>query len=61
MNKINFILGIAWCAYFFGIVTADVGEMTGGPQLLMWWDAIWIPIVAAVFPFVLGISVYWKK
>ncbi len=60
MDKINFIIGIAWCAFFFGMVVSDIGEVLPG-SVINWWDAVWIPLVAAVFPFFLGISVYWKK
>lgn len=56
-----FILGIAWCAFFYGVVVSKVGEMTGGPFLITWWDAIWIPFIVTVAPFFLGVSSMIKR
>jgi len=52
----TFILGIAWCAFFYGLLVAKVGTMTEDPYLITWWDAIWMPFVGAVMPFLIGVS-----
>ena len=57
----TFILGIAWYAFVSGLIWADVGEMTSGPILITWWDAIWIPFIFALFPFLLGMSAKSKR
>lgn len=54
-NKFQFWLGLAWCACFFWLVGSDVGEFTSGPKLITWWDAVWVPFLCAVFPFLLGL------
>jgi len=61
MNIIHLCVGIAYCAFIAGGICAYVGQMTGGPYLITWWDAIWVTFCIAIFPFMLGMSVFLPK
>ena len=61
MDRFNLCLAIGYCAFWFGFVLSMVGDMTSGPQLIKWWDAIWIPFVMGVFPILLGFLINYKR
>ena len=61
MDKFNLCVAVGYCAFWFGLVIAKQGDMTSGPQLITWWDAIWLPFVAAVLPVLLGFSINYKR
>ena len=54
INLFTFCYGICYCGFWFGVATSMIGEYTKGPYLITWWDAVWIPMTVAVFPFLLG-------
>jgi len=60
-NIFHLCVAVGYCAFWFGFVAALVGTMTSGPNLVTWWEAIWIPFVMSVFPILLGMSVIHTK
>lgn len=60
-NKVSFWFGVAWCLFWFFLSLFKVGEMTSGPSLITLWDALWIPFIVSVFPFIIGMSVGLKR
>jgi len=61
MNKYRFWAGTGWCLYLFCGMFSLIGEHTGGPYLITWWDMLWIPFMIGLFPFFLGMLVFYEK
>ncbi len=53
-----FGFGVAYCIFWFVFVAITVGDVLPESTVSV-WDALSIPILIGVFPFVLGLSVFW--
>lgn len=49
-----FGIGLLWCILLYILAICDIGK-TLGPSIFTFSDAIWMPFVGAVFPFVIGL------
>ncbi len=60
-NKYNLYIGIGYLIYFTIMTGTNVGEYTNGPHLITWWDGIWIPFIAVIFPMFIGFVIRKEK
>ena len=52
---------IFWFLMWQIMLLTYIGSYTSGPNLITWWDAIWMPQAIVVVPFVCGWIAFGKK
>lgn len=55
----KFLPNILWYGFWQVILIVKIGTYTGGPSLITFWDALWMPFVITWLPVLFFIG--WNK
>ena len=60
IDKVSLVMFLGWLIFWIILVFKDVGGTTGGPFPIYWYDVLYLPFVAVIFPAILGIGIFHK-